>query len=261
MLYVAFTRAKEELIVFAPRPKSETKQKESSDKMLLISDIIWSAMSSSLKQTDSGEELVPLADKFDAENGLYELGRWWHPAASFNEDKVQEILMQKLSFISSSDRLRLRLHGKDFLIDDSKRKHGALMHEILSRIETRDDIAGVLDFYQMNGVINPEEAKEISERIFGLLEVPDAKYWFDGTMYVLNEVDILFGEFFSRRPDRVMIAGNRVVVIDYKFGSHLDKRYNRQVLSYMKLISGMGYNRVEGYLWYIELNKIEEVKA
>ncbi|MDD4589346.1 MAG: UvrD-helicase domain-containing protein [Parabacteroides sp.] len=261
VLYVAFTRAKEELIVFAPRPKKETKKKESSDKMSLISDIIWSAMSSSLKQTDLGEKLLPLADKFDAENGLYELGRWWHPAASLNEDKTQEILMQKLSFISSSDRLRLRLHGRDFLIDDSKRKHGALMHEILSHIETRDDIAGALDFYQMNGVINPKETKEISKRIFGLLEVPDAKYWFDGTMRVFNEVDILFGKVFSRRPDRVMIAGNRVVVIDYKFGSHLDKRYNRQVLSYMKLISEMGYNRVEGYLWYIELNKIEEVKA
>jgi len=261
VLYVAFTRAKEELIVFAPQPQEGEKQKGNSDKMSLVSDVIWSVLSSGFTQTGAGERLISLTDPFNSEEGIFELGSWWHPSVSHDSEGIQEIMMHQLRFVSPGDRLRLRLHGKDFLVDDSKRKHGALMHEILSRIETRDNIAGVLDSYQMTGVITPEETKEISERINGLLDIPDAGHWFDGSMRVLNEVDILFGKVFSRRPDRVMIANDRVVIVDYKFGIHPDKRYNRQVRNYMKLVGEMGYNRVEGYLWYIELNKIEAVNG
>ena len=54
-----------------------------------------------------------------------------------------------------------------------------------------------------------------------------------------------------------MITGNRVVVVDYKFGEHADQRYHSQVRNYLKLIRQMGYDEVEGFLWYVELNKIE----
>ena len=58
-----------------------------------------------------------------------------------------------------------------------------------------------------------------------------------------------------------MITGNRVVVVDYKFGEHADQRYHSQVRNYLKLIRQMGYDEVEGFLWYVELNKIEAVKG
>ena len=58
-----------------------------------------------------------------------------------------------------------------------------------------------------------------------------------------------------------MITGNRVVVVDYKFGEYADQRYHSQVRNYLKLIRQMGYDEVEGFLWYVELNKIEAVKG
>ena len=76
----------------------------------------------------------------------------------------------------------------------------------------------------------------------------------------MNEVDIPFGKGLSKRPDRVMIT-ETVVVVDYKFGEHADQRYHSQVRNYLKLIRQMGYDEVEGFLWYVELNKIEAVKG
>ena len=110
-------------------------------------------------------------------------------------------------------------------------------------------------------MIDKEEAIALVARLEELLNLPEAASWYDGTARVLNEVDILFGKGLSKRPDRVMITGNRVVVVDYKFGEHADKRYHSQVRNYLKLIRQMGDDEVEGFLWYVELNKIEAVKG
>ena len=57
-----------------------------------------------------------------------------------------------------------------------------------------------------------------------------------------------------------MIAGDRAVVIDYKFGNKIDKSYTKQVKEYIKLLEEMKrYTRIEGYVWYIHLGHIENV--
>ena len=63
----------------------------------------------------------------------------------------------------------------------------------------------------------------------------------------------------TRRPDRVMIAGDRAVVVDYKFGDRDAERYRRQIGGYCTLLRGMGYARVEGYLWYVRRGEVERV--
>ena len=78
---------------------------------------------------------------------------------------------------------------------------------------------------------------------------------------MLNEVDILSTDNASRRPDLVMIYGDEVVVLDYKFGEKPQKRYQRQVRDYMGLIARMGYKQVSGYLWYVTLGRIERVNV
>ena len=57
----------------------------------------------------------------------------------------------------------------------------------------------------------------------------------------------------------VMINGNEAVVVDYKFGEKQEKRHYSQVKNYLKLIRQMGYEKVSGFLWYVELNRVEAV--
>ena len=169
--------------------------------------------------------------------------------------------MARISSISPDDRLQLRLHGKGFFFDNARRKHGALMHEVLSQVRTRKDIPSAVESYRLSGVINKEEAELLIVRLEELLDTPEVLPWYDGTARVLNEVDILFGKGLSKRPDRVMISDEKVTVIDYKFGEIQDKRHHNQVKNYMKLINEMGYERVEGYLWYVELGNIVSVDS
>ena len=260
-LYVAFTRSKEELIVFSPRPKKIKEETGEVEKISTLTDALWAGLRTDMPDTREGEKLISLPAVFDAGTGVFELGDWWHPVAKEDNGDIQEIGMARLSSISPDDRLQLRLHGKGYFFDNARRKHGALMHEVLSRIRTRKDIPQSVERYRQEGVIDREEAASLVARLEELLSLPEAASWYDGTARVLNEVDILFGKGLSKRPDRVMITGNSVIVIDYKFGEHTDQRYHSQVRNYLKLIRQMGYGEVEGFLWYVELNKIEAVKG
>ena len=89
--------------------------------------------------------------------------------------------MARLSSISPDDRLQLRLHGKGYFFDNARRKHGALMHEVLSRIRTRKDIPQSVERYHQEGVIDKEEAIALVARLEELLNLPEAASWYDGT--------------------------------------------------------------------------------
>ena len=135
------------------------------------------------------------------------------------------------------------------------------MHEVLSGIRVPEDVPQAVHGYRLQGVINREEEMRLVERIEACLALPEVRRWYDGTGRVLNEVDILSTDNASRRPDRVMIYGDEVVVLDYKFGEKPQKRYQRQVRDYMGLIARMGYKQVSGYLWYVTLGRIERVNV
>ena len=62
-------------------------------------------------------------------------------------------------------------------------------------------------------------------------------------------------------PDRVIINGNMITVIDFKFGRP-EAEHHAQVEAYKQLMHAMyPQKQVEGYLWYIYSGKTEEVKA
>ena len=85
------------------------------------------------------------------------------------------------------------------------------------------------------------------------------RHWFDGTLEFRNEVDIILPGGQFRRPDRVMVSGDKAIVVDYKFGQSKRSSYIRQVEQYMSYLTKMGYTTVEGYIWYLEDTEIVQV--
>ena len=258
-LYVAFTRAKEELIICAPRPKKLSKSGDP-EKVSSIGDLLWKAFRTEVAQTSQGVPLESLPSHFNPEEGRFAWGDWWHPEVKETESQTEELWMERIASVSPDERLHLRLHGKNFFFDDAKRKHGTVMHEVLSRIHTAKDIPHAIESYQMEGVITQTEATKLAQRLIDLLQMPQVKDWYSDQYRILNEVEILSEGGLTKRPDRVMLRGNEVVVVDYKFGQRLLKSHQAQVRNYLRLIQEMGYSQVSGYLWYVELGKIEVVK-
>jgi len=101
-------------------------------------------------------------------------------------------------------------------------------------------------------------AREVAKKAFSSPEIQD---WYSGKWTLFNECAIIYkekGVLQTRRPDRVMMKDDQVVVVDFKFGKE-NPKYNKQVKGYMQLLTKMGYKNITGYLWYVDEEKIEKV--
>ena len=237
-LYVALTRAKEELIILAPQKGGGRTQ--------LVSELL-------------GESLKQMDANFDPKAGqCFEWGTWVDcptPTASPSAAPI----MRSLPSVRPDERMYLSLSGHSF--DDAQRDYGVLMHDLLSRIRTVDDLPSAIAAKVSAGEIDRRSSQTLETRMRALLSDASVSAWFDGTMTVLTEAEILSGDGRSRRPDRIMISadGQRAVIVDYKFGQREQRRYVRQIRDYMALMRAMGYASVSGFLWYVERGETEEI--
>ena len=239
-LYVALTRAKEELIILAPQKGSGRTQ--------LVSELL-------------GESLKQMDPNFDPKAGqCFEWGTWVDgPTPPASDSPAAAPIMRSLPSVRPDERMYLSLSGHSF--DDAQRDYGVLMHDLLSRIRTVDDLPSAIAAKVSAGEIDRRSSQTLETRMRALLSDASVSAWFDGTMTVLTEAEILSGDGRSRRPDRIMISadGQRAVIVDYKFGQREQRRYVRQIRDYMALMRAMGYAAVSGFLWYVERGETEEI--
>ena len=144
---------------------------------------------------------------------------------------------------------------------------GKIMHYVLSQIEHTGQIQKVLNHCMAEGIITDRKLMDVViKRLQKGFSNPKIAQWFSADNQVFNECSITSinketGEPYTLRPDRVIINGNQITVIDFKFGRP-DTEHHTQVNTYKELMRTMYPDKqVEGYLWYIYSGKTEEVKA
>lgn len=247
VLYVALTRAKKDLIIYAPLPKK--------DDINSISTLLWRCITT----PSVDDTTVDLSQHYNEERNLYETGANYRMQQKEEHSEAEEILITQLPSISFDDRLKLQLNNKHFFTDSGLRDYGTLMHEVVSSINTIDDIESATEKYYISGDITLEQKVELIELLNIFLAREDVAEWYCGGYKVLNEIQILQAGGKFVRPDRVMIKGDQAIVIDYKFGEKEDRKYIKQVKNYANLIQKIGYKDVKGYICYVRLNKVVEV--
>lgn len=140
---------------------------------------------------------------------------------------------------------------------------GELMHDIMSHLATGNELHKELIKKQIEGLIATDKERERIERLIEkALANPKASEWFSGKYTLFNEQSILYsenGRHHVFRPDRVMIADNETIVVDFKFAKPLPSHVT-QVKNYMNSLALMGYKNIRGHLWYIYKNEIVDIK-
>jgi ATP-dependent exoDNAse (exonuclease V) beta subunit len=252
LLYVALTRAREELHLMMPRVKEPRGSR--------VSDLLLRSLRTEGPTVHAGAFAGTATD--DGSDLTFEWGRpVEHPApAAVPEKAVEEYpvfrFTGKLRLRREAERYRDEATGQWRL---SPRQYGRLMHRVFESVSTADEVDGVLDRFEAEGTLSSDDRADLAAAIAGAFADPQVRGWFDGSWtQVRNESDIIVPAASAslRRPDRVMIREGRVVVVDYKFGQKEQKAHARQVGEYMGLIRKMGYPQVEGYIWYVETGKV-----
>jgi ATP-dependent helicase/nuclease subunit A len=247
LLYVAFTRAVNAIIGFAPdQPRTENR----------IASVIRDAIIFKGSHPDGSDTF--LHNHYDPLTRVFELGflQGFH-----NEKEIPGGLMiDNYPVNDNAGSLKLRLHWEDYFNADKsgareKINYGKMMHEIFGEIITSDDVEPAVRKKVIEGLINESDGNLITEKIKILINQPVAREWFDKANEVLNESSVLMPDSTIRRPDRVIVKEGRTSIIDFKFGEESQGHMN-QIRQYMKILAGMGYVVSDAYLWYVDADKI-----
>ena len=245
LLYVAFTRAGKNLIVWSRKGQKGT-----------MSELLTAALPEVARKNGIDWN----------EDEPYEQGELC--PSSKKEEKVSTNKLTRkpdklpVSMESMRHEIEFRQSNRsaDFIkgIDEEESEdrfinRGRLLHTLFSAIETEKDIDTAIERLIFEGVIGSrkveEEIRKVTHKAFSMPEIQD---WYSGRWQLFNECAIIYkedGMLQTRRPDRVMMQDGQVVVVDFKFGKP-NKKYNKQVQGYMQLLTKMGYGNIRGYLWY-----------
>ena len=170
----------------------------------------------------------------------------------------------RLSFLQSSESRRfIASPDTEDTLHDQYIQKGKLYHRILSEIHTANDISRALQRVRHEGLFDNHEEPEIKAFIEKIIDNPHVRQWFDGSWTVINECSIVSrqpdGSTEEKRPDRVMTKDQITIVVDYKFGKP-HASYRQQVGRYLELLRQMGHANSVAYLWYVYDGIVEEVK-
>ena len=231
-LYVAITRAKQELHLMVP------------------SDANASSVGA----------IVRGMTNISAQNPIYELG-------TPQIEPPKELAPQSVSSFgthSPEEKIAVRYSHQRYSEENedcyiAPRDYGILMHKVMENATSRKDMERALHLLVTDGVIAPEEMAALTAKIDKAMEDERVREWFDGSWESVRGEREIIHNGRSWRPDRVMTRGEEAVVVDYKFGINTPATHRRQIERYADLLRQMGYKKVSGYLLYISTENIEQV--
>jgi ATP-dependent exoDNAse (exonuclease V) beta subunit len=246
-MYVAFTRARDLLYIGIPQ-KELTGVKSTGDLLQTM-----------MKMTPGKEPCTsPLQSYLD--DGTFSLGEMPVYQARPREDDQWQFKSYPVNRDSRS--LKVRLRSDQYFLDEegvlrTGRMFGNVMHQLFSRILTEKDLEQVLNDMLKEGLVPAKERETLEKMIRHKLSEPTVKNWFsDGeNIHIFNERSVLCEDGMVLRPDRVIVNVDRVTVVDFKFGETERGSYVHQVRNYMEQLRQMGYQQVEGFIWYVMLDK------
>ena len=268
ILYVAFTRASRNLFVFGKKEKAE-----------FPSTLIYGVLPK-----------MPNANQEEDSNGIV---RYRFGNLSVRQDKAYDkssnedanhvnIFEQKEEavnvYIESSKSKAHFLQSNasdDFMTPEDElekqRKQrayidtGNIIHRLFATIHDYTEVEGAIDQMEFDGVLydKPMTREELMSFIEEKLRNPQVRDWFSPRLKAFNECSMIYydqeeGRIREQRPDRVVYDGKKMIVVDFKTGCEKES-HKQQVKGYVRLLHEMGYEDVDGYLWYIRTDDIIKV--
>ena len=271
LLYVAFTRACKNLIVWCKDKQKDTVSRLLRESMDCMKEI---KMTCNMPELDEEEEESEEND----EPIVYEYGEICISGEKKKSDSTNRLVAipdavnVKIESLETNIDFKQSNRSADFIRGDEDEeenlrsqyiRQGQLLHTLFASIDTREDLPSAIERLLFEGVIeSAEKAQEIYEIAEKALNLDEVKDWYSGEWTLYNECSIIYndeqGNMQTRRPDRVMMKGKEVIVVDFKFGKKKPE-YSTQVREYMSLLSEMGYTDIKGYIWYVYSGELENV--
>jgi ATP-dependent exoDNAse (exonuclease V) beta subunit len=239
ILYVALTRAEEQLYIISsfiqPRKDGEYPNNMASFFIKYLKE----------------------RNVFDQERLQYKFG----PLKKLSAVTTPNINANKLASVSRKfDPSRIRISQKESMFWGAYQKealeYGNLIHEILSKVIRKTDIADAVAAAFESGLINLIQKEIVFNTISEIVHHADLEPYFSAENVVYNEQLILQKSRNMIIPDRiVMKPNNEVLLLDYKTGKY-EEKHKFQLENYKNVLEKMNFEVTSKVLVYIG----EEIK-
>ncbi|MCM1111477.1 MAG: UvrD-helicase domain-containing protein [Clostridium sp.] len=236
VLYVAMTRAVDELIVSLPATT------------LRVSNPVSAALAEALGLTPGqtmtwGEPTCPRAEK------------------QARLTATDPVAMTAMPAYTSTDSPRL---WEDTRLDDetsrsARRRQGIVEHSILASVRTLADIPVVYARAASSGIETPENAAMMASRIAGQIRDNGVERWFEGYRRISCEQEFVLADGTVRRPDRIVwLPDGSIEIVDYKTGHDTPKVHFPQLGEYVAAMRRICPEApdVRGYIWNLSFGTV-----
>lgn len=255
IMYVATTRPKSAMYIYTENSDSK------SNPCNFFVEYMSDTANHCYKEYSDKEE-VTFREDFEfrkeelAFSEVYSLGEIAYEVKKEDEG-IRELGLEEKTSVKTIDwQTKLKFDSDPTMFiarEDAKYKPnewGNLVHDIMSKINTLEDMPNVFEQYVKEGAIDEERAKLLMDKFDKVVRLPEIREAFSKDAVVRNEMSILTKEGMLR-PDRYVELPEKVVIIDYKTGPHDEKYYGKQQ-DYMRALLDMGVEKkIECHLLYI----------
>lgn len=252
VLYVAFTRAKQEIYAFG----KTTKNKNGSG----ISDMIYNSLKNSINSANELEiSLNDFLNKLE-----FSFGKKNNVPLEKNINKSKGFEIQNYNTFAWNNNIKITSHNDNFMAENFEKRRNAInegikMHSIFEKIEYKQDIETSLDNHLKMNKLSKEEYDELKTKIDRLFKNQQIANLFSNIWKIYNEKKIITNKNKIYIPDRILENDKAVIVVDYKFGAKRSE-HKKQIKHYKKLLSNIfPQKEIKGLLLYIQDEDIVEI--
>lgn len=250
LLYVAFTRPRERLYVYAPLwIRRDSKAPGLRDIRtvghlinLILEDDEFAGLDNEMYETG-----FPLPPQSESEAGLTK--------------QAEELLSGPWRERIRIDRRFRKYWGSD---EEQQQKHkdiprGTIMAEALRRMGEAEEVLLLLNDLQEEGLVEEKRRWKIEEELEKLLQKPPLKAWFKDARQVRRAAEIIAPSGESIAPDRLMIKDQVATFVDF-VDEEREKADKKKLRAYRKLIGQMGFAESRGFVCFLPSGRVEVVK-
>ncbi|MCA0131192.1 UvrD-helicase domain-containing protein [Winogradskyella alexanderae] len=203
---------------------------------------------------------------------LKSIGQWNEASSSYEfgtinekaDSKKETTDFRSLHLISTrKEDHNLNIVTKSGLLWDTKQEKaiekGNIIHNLLSKIKTKDDVSFALDDMVTTGEISEDSVIALKSIAMEVINHEQIKHLFSNNYTIYNERELITNRGVQIRPDRLNInPNNEVIITDYKTGSHKPS-HTKQIQGYEAVLKEMKLTITNKYLVYINeaVNVIE----
>jgi ATP-dependent exoDNAse (exonuclease V) beta subunit len=234
VLYVALTRAEEQLYVISQKVKPRKDGEFPSNMASFF-----------IKHLIQQGEYEESKFEFSFGNSTRMSSKKAHIDLTKTIPVVSNVLNAKNIKIAQKEAMMWGTHQQEAIV------FGNSVHEILSLIHSKSDIDLAITKALENGIITVFQREIVYDTILEIVNHPDLADHFAEGNEILNEQTIIQKEGRIIKPDRLAINKQKeVFLLDYKTGLPNEK-YKIQLENYKLAIEKMGYRVVKKALIYI----------